>query len=95
MPQDPTPTSRPPRSSRHQTTNLTCSSSGSPDTRTQDRAGPEGDRPTRETLNKPGLNRIGDDAVTARDKTADGTEHDPPAAAMTRTPARLSFGARP
>jgi hypothetical protein len=46
--------------------------SGSPDTRTQDRAEREGDRRTRETLNKPGLNRIGDSAVTARDKTADG-----------------------
>jgi hypothetical protein len=69
--------------------------SGSPDTRTQDRAEREGDRRTRETLNKPGLNRIGDSAVTARDKTADGTEHAPPAAEMTRTPTRLFFGARP
>jgi hypothetical protein len=59
-------------------------SSRFPDTSTQDPRGAGGPSPDGpETLNKPGLNRIGDGAVTARDKTTDGTEQNPRAAAVT------------
>jgi hypothetical protein len=45
---------------------------------------PEGGRPDGpQTLNKLGLNRIGDGAMTARDKTTDGTEQDPRAVTVT------------
>jgi hypothetical protein len=93
-PQEPTPTSRPPTSSRrpdHQSPIWT--SSGLPDTETQDprRAGGRSpDRP--QALTKPGRNRIGDRAVNAaggvRQEVSDalGRGHE---AGATRTPLAL------